>query len=121
MQTFLQNSKYLVPYGKCPYHTSLIPYIRISNARLNRLLFTIEILRMPPPSLYHAATPLPSPCPTICFPWIYPSRKTNKLRIPRPTIRPNIILRKSAFGIYPPCFIKPHHPISHDFLNLFLA
>lgn len=45
---------------------------------------------------------------------IYISRKRDKLRISRPPIRPNIILRKSLLSINAPRLIKVNPPILHN-------
>lgn len=45
-------------------------------------------------------------------------RKAYKLRIPRPTIRPDVVLGKPPFRIDPPSLIEIDPPILHNLLNL---
>ena len=44
--------------------------------------------------------------------------KAHELRIPRPPIRANIILREASLGIYPSCLIEIHSSAPHDPLDL---
>lgn len=56
----------------------------------------------------------------ITTPLIPTLRKAHKLRIPRNSIRPNIILLKPTLHIKPPCLVKSHAPPLHNSLNLAL-
>lgn len=50
-----------------------------------------------------------------------PLRKTHKLRIPRPSIRADIILPKALLDIDPPRLIEVDLPLRHDLLDLLLG
>ena len=45
-------------------------------------------------------------------------RKRHELRIPRPSIRPNVILCEPRLRINSPRLVKAHSPAPHDLLHL---
>ena len=55
----------------------------------------------------------------IASTWI--SRKRHKFRIPRQTIRPDVILLESLLHIYPPGLVEAYVPIPHDALHVLLG